>query len=486
MENDDKKEVTENKKAKKEHRKVSIWAVIITAVVAIAIGAGGMYAYMYNEVKEAQTVSASMKKIQTIYETLYYNYYKKTSAKKLQNGAINGMIDALDDQFSEYMTKSEAESLNDTISGSFVGIGVEVQKSGNYIKVIAPIDNTPAAKAGLKAKDLITKVNGKSIKGVSLEKVISTIRGKKGTYVTLTIQRDGSTFTKKVKRATIPVSTVYGNIDSKNKTVGYIKVTTFSTNTAKEFKKEIKILRKKGAKSFVIDVRDNPGGLMNVAISMASMFVKYGKNVMQVQGRNGETEVYKSSKSYSGGFKVTEPTVVLVNSGSASASEIFASALNESANIKLIGTKTYGKGTVQTTQEYKDGTELKLTIDKWLTANGTWINKKGIEPTIKSDWPSVAYLAAINTDKSYQEGQVSKQVKKIQKILKYLGYFTGTSNGYYGSDTKDAIAKFQSDNGITSTGTADKATVIKMESKLSSKLSNQDNAYKTALKQLTN
>ena len=266
--------------------------------------------------------------------------------------------------------------------------------------------------------------------------------------------------------------------------MGYLRVTTFSTNTAKEFKQEVKRLRQKGAKSFIIDVRDNPGGLMTTALQMASMFVKNGKNIMQVQGRDGQVEVYKSSKDYSKGFKITEPTVVLVNGGSASASEIFASALNESANIKLVGTTTYGKGTVQTTQEFKDGTELKLTIDKWLTANGKWINKTGIKPTIKADYPAVASLAAINTKKTYQEGQVSNQIKSLQKMLAYLGYFKGQANGYYGADTKEAITNFQSANGLATSGQADKQTVVKLETQVATKVTEHDNAYEAGLKAL--
>lgn len=476
--------MAKDKKNKKPAKRFSIWSLVITGILALLIGVGGTYAFMYKTLRDAQAVNTSMAKIQTVYQTLYYNYYRNVSSAKLEKGAIDGMLKALDDPFSEYMTKSEAKSLNNTISGSFVGIGIEVQKDGDYIKVIAPISKTPAAKAGLKAKDVITAIDGKSIKGLALEKVITKIRGKKGTSVTLTIKRGQNSFDKTIKRASIPVATIYSNLDADNKKVGYIRVTTFSTNTAKEFKQAVKKLRQKGAKSFIVDVRDNPGGLMTTALQMASMFVKNGKNIMQVQGRDKQVEVYKSSKEYSGGFKVTEPTVVLVNGGSASASEIFASALNESANIKLIGSTTYGKGTVQTTQEYKDGTELKLTIDKWLTANGQWINKVGIKPTIQANYPAVANLAAIDTSKTYSKGQVSKQIKSLQKMLAYLGYFNGQANGYYGDDMVAAVTKFQNDNKLTADGVANKQTVIQIETKLANKISAHDNAYEAGLKEL--
>ncbi|WP_415619177.1 S41 family peptidase [Liquorilactobacillus sp.] len=484
MEVEKKENSKKQQKQKKIRRKYSLLTLIITSLVTLLIGGGGVFYYMNQKLTAATETNQSMSKIETVFSSLYSGYYKSVSKQKLENGALSGMVNALGDPFTEYMSKDETESLNNTISSSFTGIGAEVQKKGAYVQIIAPIKGTPAKKAGLQADDIILKIDGKSIKGYSLTKAIALIRGKKGTSVTLTIKRGDSTFTKKLTRATIPVETVTGHLLKKNKTIGYIQVSTFSEKTAAEFKAEIKSLRKQGAKSFVIDMRDNPGGLMTQALIMSSMFVKNGKTILQVQQRGQAAQVYKAGKKYDKGFKVTEKTVVLINSGSASAAEIFSAALNQSANIKLIGTKSYGKGTVQTTLPFTDKTELKMTIAKWLTPDGSWINHKGLQPTIKADYPSYAYQTAISTKKTYTQGEVSDQVKKAQVILNALNYSVGSANGYYGDSTVTAVKKFQTDNKLTVNGNIDKETVNKLEELAAEKVADSDNALKTAISQL--
>lgn len=213
------------------------------------MGGGSVYYFMNKQVKELETANQSLGKISSVYSTLYYNYYKQISQKKLTDGAINGMISALGDPFSEYMSETESSNLNDTMSGSFGGIGTQVEKSSNAIKVIAPIAGTPASKAGIKANDLIVKINGRQTSDMTLNKAVQIMRGKIGTKVTITIKRNGQTFDKILVRAKIPVKTVTETLDSKNKSIGVIAVTTFSQNTAKEMKQAIVSLRKQGAKS---------------------------------------------------------------------------------------------------------------------------------------------------------------------------------------------------------------------------------------------
>ncbi|KRL77597.1 S41 family peptidase [Ligilactobacillus equi] len=470
-------------KPQKIKRSYQLKHLILTGILGLLLGGGLMFGLVRHQLQVANDAYRSLGKVATVYQTLYYNYYKKVPSSKLEQGAIDGMIESLDDQFTEYLNKAETESLNNTIDSSFSGIGAQVQKAGEYIKISSAITGTPAQKAGLKTDDILLKVNGKSVKGQALDKVVTKIRGKIGTKVTVTIKRGDQVFNKTLTRAKIPIHTVNAKLIKKDgHKVGYLEVTTFSTNTTKEFKTAIKKLRKQGVSAFVVDMRNNPGGLMDQALSMSSMFLKNGQKIMRVKDRSGKVETYTAGKKFDKGFKVTEPTVILVNGNSASAAEIFSAALNESGHIKLIGAKTYGKGTVQTTQEFKNGTELKLTIAKWLTANGTWIHKKGIEPDIKADYPEVAYLAFIDTTKIYKEGQVSKQVKTLQMFLKYLGYFNGKANGYYGQDTNAAVQKFQSENGLDVNGQATKATVTKIEEKVSQKLGDTDPAYDEALK----
>ncbi|KRL01212.1 S41 family peptidase [Liquorilactobacillus capillatus] len=475
--------IVENNKGRFKKR-YSLLTVVIVGLLTLLIGSGTVFFIMDQRLTAAQRTNKSMAKIEAVYSTLYNNYYRHVSRQKLENGALSGMVNALGDPFSEYMSKSETQSLNDTISSSFTGIGAEVRKNGDKIQIVSPIDGTPAAKAGLKANDVIEKINGKSMNGVSLSKAVSYIRGKKGTKVTLTIKRNSETFTKTLVRDTIPVKTVTGKLDKEHPTVGYLRVSTFSEKTAAEFKSEIKQLRKQGAKSFVIDMRDNPGGLMDQALAMSSMFLKDGKTIMQVQSRDQAPQVFKAGKKYDDGFKVNEKSVVLINGGSASAAEIFSGALKQSANIKLIGTKSYGKGTVQNTVPFNDKTELKVTIAKWLTPDGSWIHHKGLQPTVKKDFPSYAYQTAIDTTKTYQQGDVSAQVKKIQVLLNALDYGQIKANGYFDATTQGSLKKFQSDNKLQTTGKADKATIEKLEEKTATKIAASDDAYQTAVQEV--
>ncbi|MCF0231733.1 MAG: hypothetical protein HUJ63_05600, partial [Enterococcus sp.] len=192
---------------------------------------------------------------------------------------------------------------------------------------------------------------------------------------------------------------------------------SFGKKTYQELKETITNLRDKGAKSFVIDVRQNPGGLLDQAERMASMFLKNGETIVQFEDKKGRTMKEVASKELDDGFKVKEPVAVIIDGNSASASEIFAAALHESANVPLIGTKTFGKGTVQTVKDLNDQTEIKLTVLKWLTPKGEWINEKGIEPTIKADYPEYAYLKLIPRDKTLKEGDQSEDIQNLNAIL---------------------------------------------------------------------
>lgn len=242
------------------------------------------------------------------------------------------------------------------------------------------------------------KVNGKSMVKKDINKVVAKVRGKIGTTVTIVVDRSGKQLSFTMKRAKVSMPSVSGKIDSSNKQIGIITFTTFTETSAQQIKKTVKKLRSKGAKKFVLDLRGNPGGVLDQALAIDSMFLKDGQTIVKLQPRKGkgETEVYKAGAKYDNGFKITEPTVVLIDGNSASAAEITAAALNQSAGIKLIGTKSYGKGTVQTVAQISNTSELKLTIAKWLTPDGSWIHHKGIKPTITEDYPSYAYIKAIS------------------------------------------------------------------------------------------
>lgn len=457
--------------------------LILTAILTFLLGGGLVYWLLGQQLQAAQQTSKSMAKIQAVYDAVYDNYYKKISRNKLEKGAINGMIEALDDQFSQYLDKDEAQSLNDTISSSFTGIGAQVQKNNGQIEIVTPIADSPAQKAGLKAKDIILKIDGQSLKNKTLTQAVELIRGKKGTKVTLTLQRDGKTFTKTLTRQPIPIETVTGKITAENPKVGYIQITSFSENTTKEFKQTIKKLRKQGATSWIIDVRNNPGGLLDQALNLSSMFLKDGQTILKVKARQGKAQVYQAQKKYDKGFKIKEKAVVLINDGSASAAEIFAAALNQSANIKLVGTKSFGKGTVQTTAPFKDQTELKLTIAKWLTPKGQWIHHKGLTPNVVVN-DAAANLLVLDPSQADEIMTNATQVETLQKYLQTLGYQVQVTKSY-DEQTKQAIQQFQQAHQLEANGSLNKKTIQTLDVQLSQYLTEHDLIYQSGLKTLS-
>ena len=265
-------------------------------------------------------------------------------------------------------------------------------------------------------------------------------------------------------------------------TIGHVQINSFAKNTAKEVEKAVTDLREKGVKKFIFDVRYNPGGLLDQAIMIANMFVEEGKTILNVENRDGQIKSYKASKDY-GTFKITEPYVLLVNEGSASASEILAAALKESADAQLIGKKTYGKGTVQSVIEVGENAELKYTIAKWLTPNKTWIHKTGIEPTEEVSMPDYYNITIIDTREVVKEGAVSDNVKTIETILKGLGYDV-TADGYFDSKTTEAVKEFQKSKGLSETGEVDEKTGTALMSAIRDALKANDTQYKAAVKAL--
>jgi carboxyl-terminal processing protease len=332
-------------------------------------------------------------KLYAAYDQLQQEYYEDIDNEQLVNGAINGMIESLDDPYSDYMNQEEASQFLEGISSSFQGIGAEIQERNGYINIVTPIKNSPAEKAGLKPGDTITEVDGESIQGFSASEAVMLIRGEKGTEVTLTVQRGEMADPIKVTivRDEIPIETVYAEMIGDN--VAHIQVTSFSENTYEELLGAISDMEEQGMKAMVMDVRQNPGGLLTTALDISSLFIDEGEELFEVQSKGEEPEIYMSSP----GTKVKVPVTLLIDGGSASASEILAGAMNESGDVKLVGEKTFGKGTVQTANDMEDGSNLKFTTAKWLTPDGNWIHEKGIEPDVKVAYPEYASLPVLDT-----------------------------------------------------------------------------------------
>ncbi|WP_412973635.1 S41 family peptidase [Niallia circulans] len=463
-------------KIKKFYFVMLLFVVVIAAagITTIAFSFGDEPAVTVNNQRE------EFNKLYTAYDTLMDNYYKDLNSVDLVNGAIDGMFTALDDPYSDYMNEEEAANFQQSISSSFEGIGAEIQQLNDSIVVVSPIKGSPAEKAGIKPNDKILTVDGESLQGMSSSEAVLLIRGEKGTNVELEIERSGASEPLKITitRDTIPIETVYGEM-GKDKIVK-IQITSFSEHTATELVDILNKYQEDGMKGIVLDLRHNPGGLLEEVKKIAGLFVPDGEIIYQIEHKNGTVEKVTSQNS----SNMDIPLVVLIDGGSASASEILAGAVNQSANVPLVGVKSFGKGTVQQAKSFTDGSNIKFTVDKWLTPNGSWIHEKGIEPSYKVELPSYASLTMINPESKLKKGSNSEEVKTAQEMLKALGYDVDNTNGYFDDSTENAAKEFQKKEKLKEDGIITGETTTELMNKLREKLQKSDTQMKKAIEVL--
>jgi len=334
------------------------------------------------------------------------NYFFNTNPdiKKMVYGAINGMINSLNDPYTMFMTPEEGKNFEEDLSGSFDGIGVEVSPREGYLIVISPLDDMPAKNAGIRSKDVIAKIDGEDVGQMTYAQAINKIRGVKGSEVVLTVIHDGESDPVDIKiiRDTVTVKSVKWEIKDGN--IMYVRISQFGEDTFDLINQVADEVSQKGINKIIIDVRDNPGGYLQKCIDITSLFINEGV-VVQEKDRDGKITQSKTTRIPR--FN-DDKLVVLINGGSASASEIFAGAIKDHKRGVLIGEKSFGKGSVQTMQTLKDGSEIKVTIAKWLTPNGDAIDKLGIKPDIE-----------IKTDESEISSGNDTQLKKaIEEVNK--------------------------------------------------------------------
>jgi carboxyl-terminal processing protease len=325
----------------------------------------------YNNLKDVE-------KLLGLKEHIKKNYVEGAKDDALMDGAMKGLFESLGDPYSTYLTPSEFKNMNEMTSGSFGGIGVIVTKSEEgYITVVAPVEDTPGEKAGIKTNDKIIKVDDKDLVGMELDKAVELIKGEPGTKVSLTILRDKvqQPMTFEIKRELINQKAVKSEV--KKNDIGYIRLSSFDQDAGKDFKKALSGLRAKNIKGLILDLRQNPGGYVSSCLEIADELLGEGM-VVYTEDINKNREVYNSK-----GSNLEIPLIVLVDEGSASASEILSGAIKDREAGLLIGTKTFGKGLVQSVEGLKDGSGFKLTTQKYYTPKGISINKIGIEPNIE-------------------------------------------------------------------------------------------------------
>ncbi len=457
-----------------KYLRIKPFALIMLFFFTVLVTAGlTIFALTFGDQKAVEVKVPSerseFKKLYEAYDALQSKYYEDVNEEEVVNGAINGMFDALGDPYSDFMNKEEATSFNESLSSSFQGIGAEIQERNGYITIVSPIKNTPAEKAGLQPKDMVLEVDGKSVKGMSSTEAVLLIRGQKGTKVTLTIQRgDAEPMEVTLVRDDIPVETVYGDIDENG--IAHFQITSFSEDTATELKEQLAEYEKQGMKGIVLDVRQNPGGFLKAAIDISNLFVTEGKTIVQIQERDQNPQLVVAE----GGKKYTLPVTVLIDEGSASASEILAGALKESVGAKLIGLTSFGKGTMQEVLYMEDGANLKFTTGKWLTPDGNWINEKGIKPDVEVPYPDYASLPYIDPSQEYKVGATNVVIESAERILEVLGYTTGEIDQTFDEKSVEALQQFQADNGLEANGILTGETTYSLLEKVNEKLKTDD------------
>ncbi len=303
--------------------------------------------------------------------------------KKILEGAVQGAVASLGDPYSVFLPPQEAEDFANELQGNLEGIGAEISIKHQQLTVVAPLDESPAIRAGIRGGDYILKVDGQDTTGLTVEQAVSKIRGPAGTKVTLTVFHPGDTKPVEIiiTRAKIEVKSVASEIKEVNgKKIGYLKLRRFGDDTTGGVKKAVSDFLAGGVKAVVFDVRNNPGGYLDSAVEVASNWVKDGETVLIQKSGDGTEENFRAEgQARLAGI----PTVVLMNGGSASASEIVAGALKDHGLAKLIGEKSFGKGSVQELVDIDGSAQVKLTIAKWLTPDGHDLNQDGLEPDIK-------------------------------------------------------------------------------------------------------
>lgn len=332
--------------------------------------------------------NSNIEEITNVYNTLIEEYINEVNEEDLKEAAIEGMLNLLGDNYSLYYDETESEEFKEELTGTFYGIGAEVyQEEGGLITVYNVFENSPAAKAGLEKGDEYLKINGEDVTNKNSSDLADMIKGKNGETITLTIRRGDEEKELKVTTAKVEIPSVSSEIINQNNTkIGYMAISIFAKNTDEQFSKHLETIEKEGINKLIIDLRSNNGGELETVINIASNFLNKDDVVVQTVLKD-KTEKRYSIKNNTNKYDI----VVLINGQSASGAEVLASALNENCNAELVGTTTYGKGTVQRTKTLSSGDMIKYTVETWKTSQGKEIEGVGIKPTIEVELSETYY-----------------------------------------------------------------------------------------------
>jgi carboxyl-terminal processing protease len=406
-----------------------ITIIIIYSFINIPV----VYSKNENKKDEINSLIKDLETFASIFNNIKQVYVDEPSNEELFEHAIKGMITGLDPH-SDYLKPKKQKELIENTTGKFEGLGIYIAKEDDYILIISPIDDTPAYRAGIKSGDLIIKIDDKSTNGMAIEDAVSLMRGKPGTSVNLTIKRNNQKpFVVNIVREVIKITSVKGYLLYED--IGYVRISSFQNPTANLLKQTIKKLNQENngkLKSLIIDLRNNPGGLLQSAVDVANLFINEKGLIVYTKGRIKSSNVKFNTKP--GDIMSSAPIVVLINEGSASASEIVAGALQDHKRAVIMGKTSFGKGSVQTILELKNGYGIKITTSRYYTPLGRSIQAKGIEPDI--------ILENITLNEEEEEGFITKE-KNLDSHLKIEDPSTLSQEEILKSqeDTKDENTK---------------------------------------------
>lgn len=358
--------------------------VVLIAILALAFGGvvGVVLAYTAKPLSIITNTDSpsDIQEVEKIYDNLLSKYYGEIDKQTLSDAAIKGMIEALNDPYSTYIDAENTDDFDEQIYGYYVGVGTEITLNDeNQFEVTNIFENTPATDANIELHDIVVKVNNEDVSGKTVSDIGKLIQGEIGADVTLTLRRGEEEFDVTITRDRIDLISVTSQIFEKDdKRIGYIKVTNFASNTFNQFQTALNELEENDIESLIIDVRDNLGGQLEVATQIASLFLTKDKVVYQLNTNGIIQPVYSTGP---GSFQ--KPITVLINGATASASEVLAIALQESADATVIGTTSYGKGTIQESYKLSTGATIKFTVQEWLSPNGNTVNEVGVKPDIE-------------------------------------------------------------------------------------------------------
>ena len=366
---------------KKTKPTFDLWEVILIALISSLIMSAttGYALFTNNKIKSCSSVTnnENLGEFISTYNSIITEYYKEVDEKGLVNAAINGMVNYLDDPYTTYLDENSKDLLLESLKGEYEGIGVEITKRENgNIEVVSVFENTPASEVGLMVGDVIKSINNVDVAEKTAEDAVAIIKNNKN--VTITALRSETELSFHLEKKTLYIPVIKSNIYERNdQKVGYIKITRFSESVGEQFDLKLKSLEEQGITSLIVDVRNNTGGYLKGSTDIASIFLEDGKVIYSLKS-NLDTKHYKDETKEHKDYKVA----ILINKSSASASEVLAAALKYSYGATLIGTTTYGKGTVQQTSNINDDSMIKYTTAKWLTPAGDCIDGVGIAPDI--------------------------------------------------------------------------------------------------------